>query len=383
MITGLITVKGKQVLEVNQDPSLNATPSPIGSIAMFDDLGVGKLFIKTGALDTDWSMVQANANATWNIGGNTLGADIGTFGTVDNFDVDFIRNNEPMMSFIISPISGLPAVLVTQTLSVLDNALVLVRSIEGLRAAFQTLNATDVQLATVGAGTRLLFSVAGVQTMLMESAQITANVPFVIDNAGDSASFTMLGGVGQEATRTIAGGIFEEAVTGLNAVYTYAQTYQSTAVQYSRQTGLNNLMEDLSVDELVLERNFVTDNALVYQQSKADYIKTVDDVPVNSAIVVAGLEIDSSKNMTITAVIRSGNEYALIKKSALVKNIAGIESVGLVHNVQTDIPPALMGVDVSFAVVADLVVAQVTGLPATNISFGLWEESVGLEAVLI
>ena len=58
-ILGLLTVNEVEVLQVDADPSAGAgTPAPQGSIAMYQG---GTLYIKTGALDTDWQMVQAGS----------------------------------------------------------------------------------------------------------------------------------------------------------------------------------------------------------------------------------------------------------------------------------------------------------------------------------
>lgn len=60
-IISKITVGGKLVLEVNADPSVNATPAPIGSKALFNDAGVGKEYLKVSASDTSWQMVVSGA----------------------------------------------------------------------------------------------------------------------------------------------------------------------------------------------------------------------------------------------------------------------------------------------------------------------------------
>lgn len=59
LILGLITVNGKDILEVDAIPSAAAgTPAPVGSIAMYDNgLGVGQEYVKIGAADTAWDRV--------------------------------------------------------------------------------------------------------------------------------------------------------------------------------------------------------------------------------------------------------------------------------------------------------------------------------------
>jgi hypothetical protein len=71
-ILGLITVNGKQVLEVDAVPSSGGgTSAPIGSQAMYDNAGSGELYIKNGASDTSWDKVATAASG--NVGtGNFL-----------------------------------------------------------------------------------------------------------------------------------------------------------------------------------------------------------------------------------------------------------------------------------------------------------------------
>jgi hypothetical protein len=62
-IIGLITINGKEVLEVDAIPSTGlGTVAPVGSSAMFDDglnlVGSGKNYIKVGPSDVDWDMVM-------------------------------------------------------------------------------------------------------------------------------------------------------------------------------------------------------------------------------------------------------------------------------------------------------------------------------------
>lgn len=65
-IKNKITVGLKQILEVDANPMLSATPAPIGSHAMWQDGTVGKAYLKTGAGDTDWMAYQVgNEPADW------------------------------------------------------------------------------------------------------------------------------------------------------------------------------------------------------------------------------------------------------------------------------------------------------------------------------
>lgn len=102
-ISGLITVNGKQVLEVDDEPQLGlGTASPIGSLAMYDSGTVGSLWIKVGSADTAWQRVDTPAGQDWQIDGNELtGAAPETpnefFGSTNNYDVTFVRNNSEIM----------------------------------------------------------------------------------------------------------------------------------------------------------------------------------------------------------------------------------------------------------------------------------------------
>lgn len=96
--TGTITVNLKQVLEVDAVPSAGAgTPAPIGSLAMFNNAGVGELYLKTGAADTAWTLVDTNAS-DWHLTGNILtGGAPDTpnefIGSTNDFDFIMRRNN--------------------------------------------------------------------------------------------------------------------------------------------------------------------------------------------------------------------------------------------------------------------------------------------------
>lgn len=95
-ITGLITVNGKQVLEVDADPSAaGGTAASIGSLALYDTGSAGQLYLKTAAADTGWSLMDSNSS-DWSLGGNTLGVNT-SIGSIDDFDQFFIRNNIELM----------------------------------------------------------------------------------------------------------------------------------------------------------------------------------------------------------------------------------------------------------------------------------------------
>lgn len=104
-VTGLITVNGKQVLEVDADPSAaGGTPAPIASLAMYDSGTIGTLWVKTGALDTDWKKVDVS-DQDWSLLGNNLtGGTFDTpneqFGSLNDYDVKFIRNNTELARLV-------------------------------------------------------------------------------------------------------------------------------------------------------------------------------------------------------------------------------------------------------------------------------------------
>lgn len=102
-VTGLITVNGKQVLEVDADPGAAAgTAAPLGSMAMYDSGSVGSVYIKTSAADTGWQRIDVPEGQDWQIDGNPLSGSGPTapdqfFGSTNDFDVAFRRNNTELM----------------------------------------------------------------------------------------------------------------------------------------------------------------------------------------------------------------------------------------------------------------------------------------------
>lgn len=99
-ILGLITVNGKQILEVDAVPSAAAgTPGPMGSLAMYDTGSAGEVYIKTSSGDTAWTKIEIPDQTDWNLNGNTLGAN-SSIGSLDDFDMIFIRNNIELMRMV-------------------------------------------------------------------------------------------------------------------------------------------------------------------------------------------------------------------------------------------------------------------------------------------
>jgi hypothetical protein len=103
-IIGLITVNGKDILEVDADPSAGlGTPAPVASLAMWDNAGVGNVYFKTGAADTAWNTFDTTPS--WDLVGNTLtGGTPATpnefFGSTNDYDVTFRRNNLEQMRLV-------------------------------------------------------------------------------------------------------------------------------------------------------------------------------------------------------------------------------------------------------------------------------------------
>jgi len=99
-ITGLITVNGKDILEVDAVPSGGAgTPANRGSLSMYDDGAIGYLYVKTGTADTAWTLLETPDTTDWKLTGNTL---VGTeiFGSLNDEDVKFDRNNIEVMRMV-------------------------------------------------------------------------------------------------------------------------------------------------------------------------------------------------------------------------------------------------------------------------------------------
>jgi hypothetical protein len=108
-VTGLITVNGKEILEVDAVPSAGAgTASPMGSLAMYDDGTKGRLFLKSGSADTAWTEIVLPEIDDWKLAGNNLtGSEF--LGSLNDQDVQFRRNNLEVMRLVGSTqaVSGL------------------------------------------------------------------------------------------------------------------------------------------------------------------------------------------------------------------------------------------------------------------------------------
>lgn len=102
-ILGLITVNGKQILEVDADPSAGAgTAADKASLAMYDNGSLGSLYVKTGAADTAWQQVDVPEGRDWELFGNDLtgGSPVTPneyFGSNNDYDVAYRRNSLELM----------------------------------------------------------------------------------------------------------------------------------------------------------------------------------------------------------------------------------------------------------------------------------------------
>jgi hypothetical protein len=102
-IVGLLTVNGKQIIEVDNDPSiLTGAEASLGSLALYDNGSSATVYIKDGAADTAWKAVStatsediqdvigsiltntANINLTYNDVANEITADLTNTGVSAN-----------------------------------------------------------------------------------------------------------------------------------------------------------------------------------------------------------------------------------------------------------------------------------------------------------
>lgn len=56
-----ITIGNKRFIEVDADPSIGGLSAPIGSMAVVNDGGVGRSYMKSGSLDTDWTIMATGS----------------------------------------------------------------------------------------------------------------------------------------------------------------------------------------------------------------------------------------------------------------------------------------------------------------------------------
>lgn len=104
--TGRITVDNNQIVVVDADPSTGGGyVADRGSLAMFDSGVIGRLFIKRGAADTDWTPLDTQETDDWNLDGNALSGANPTavnefLGSTNDFDVAHRRNNQEIMRLL-------------------------------------------------------------------------------------------------------------------------------------------------------------------------------------------------------------------------------------------------------------------------------------------
>jgi hypothetical protein len=105
-IIGLITVNGKEILEVDAVPSVGlGTPAPRASMAMYDNGAAGFLYVKTGTADTAWQQVDVPEANDWELFGNTLSGGAPStpnesFGSNNDYDVILKRNNSELARLV-------------------------------------------------------------------------------------------------------------------------------------------------------------------------------------------------------------------------------------------------------------------------------------------
>ena len=104
-ILGLITVNHKQILEVDDVPSNAAgTSAPLGSLALYDNGTTSNLYLKTGALDTQWTVLDID-NRDWSLLGNALTGPLSSspnefLGSTNDYDLIFRRNAAEIMRLV-------------------------------------------------------------------------------------------------------------------------------------------------------------------------------------------------------------------------------------------------------------------------------------------
>lgn len=361
-IQGLITIRGKQFLEVDADPTQNATPAPIGSQAMFDDAGEGKAYIKFGALDTDWreGFREIDPSSFWQLDGQALGAN-SSLGSSDDFDVSIIRNG---------------------------NYGVLLESAR-TRLGFDGTPGIDIEAAAVS----ILHEMSMNSNKIIELADPT--------NAQDAATKKY---VDDEIASIDFGSPWDTNGNVLNAAAILGSTsgdhdisvqrngvqvmlIESNALSFDSQSlffDANGLKLSLEDSKKKLSRNFSSDAEISYSTESNDFLETTDDTPTFFPLsqVVSSEDGLQATQVYVTAQDSSG-ERACIVKSALISVSAGVHSI-VEDLVQDDFTVKSSNFS---NVLADIVIdsgelkVRATGLAATNIKWSLAVEAKGLESV--
>jgi len=92
-ILGQITIDEIGIFSVNADPSISGFVAPIGSIATLDDNMNGRLWIKSGASDTAWSIIPRLPSATAYTQGSIPFADVDGFLAQNNAQLFWDNTN--------------------------------------------------------------------------------------------------------------------------------------------------------------------------------------------------------------------------------------------------------------------------------------------------
>lgn len=141
--TGLITINGKRIIEVDASPASSGVAAAIGSLALFDDSGTGRLFIKTGSGNTAWT--EAGAGSLANVVEDTtpqLGGNLDTNGFNVISAADATADANPTDSIII--LSG------NKTAGTGNSGSITIQtgtSAGGVRGSF-IVNATDLNMSS-------------------------------------------------------------------------------------------------------------------------------------------------------------------------------------------------------------------------------------------
>jgi hypothetical protein len=95
-----LTVNDLEILEVDSDPTTGGgLTAKQGAVGVFrNEGGTATAWLKTGPADVDWKKIDVSDN-DWSLAGNALaGAEV--FGSTNNQDVNFVRNNQAIMSLV-------------------------------------------------------------------------------------------------------------------------------------------------------------------------------------------------------------------------------------------------------------------------------------------
>jgi hypothetical protein len=101
--TGQLTLNEILIIEVDADPSVGGTAAPIGSIALLDDKTNGRMWIKSAAGDTSWSIIPRFANGTVFSNGSIVFADSSGFFSQNNTQLFWDNSNSRLGLGLASP----------------------------------------------------------------------------------------------------------------------------------------------------------------------------------------------------------------------------------------------------------------------------------------